>query len=250
MIRYLKGLTEAIPLSIVKAFPKGDEHGWPGWRFPESDSEYPGATVDKLFGSEYLHDIYFKADKDYKGRYSVPVLWDTETNTIVNNESAEILRFMNNGFDDILDLEYKEKDFYPHDLRDEIDEISGWMSNDLNAGVYKAGFAPNQECYDKSVVSVFEALNRMEKIIYSNGGPYVLGKTMTELDLRLYPTIIRFDVVYVQHFKCNLGTIRHNYPILHNWLKTLYWNVPGFRETTDFKHIKENVSRARRSRTF
>lgn len=116
------------------------------------------------------------------------------------------------------------------------------MQRDLNTGVYKAGFAPGQEEYDKNVVPVFGALNRLEGIVAKNGGPYVLGETLTELDIRAYATIVRFDVVYVQHFKCNLGTIRHDYPVLNNWLKNLYWNVPGFEETTNFKHIKENVS--------
>lgn len=137
---------------------------------------------------------------------------------------------------------YRSVDLYPERLRGEIDEIGAWMQADLNLGVYKAGFAPDQETYDKNVVPVFRALNRMEQILAKNGGPYVLGSDLTELDLRLYPTIIRFDAVYVQHFKCNLGTIRHDYPLLNEWMKNLYWNIPGFKETTDFRHIKENVS--------
>jgi len=113
---------------------------------------------------------------------------------------------------------------------------------ELNTGVYKAGFAPDQQTYDKNVVLVFKALNRLEEILSKNGGPYILGSVLTELDVRLYPTLIRFDTVYVQHFKCNLGTIRHDYPHLNEWMKNLYYNVPGFKETTDFRHIKENVS--------
>jgi putative glutathione S-transferase len=116
------------------------------------------------------------------------------------------------------------------------------MQSQINTGVYKSGFARTQEGYEKAVIPLFVALNKLEKIIYENGGPYVLGKTLTELDLRTYGTIVRFDVAYVEHFKCNLGTIRHNYPMLNNWLKNLYWNVDGFKETTDFRHIKENVS--------
>ena len=116
------------------------------------------------------------------------------------------------------------------------------MQRDLNTGVYKAGFAPTQEEYDKNVPAVFGALNKLEKILFENKGPYVLGKQMTELDVRLYATLIRFDPVYVQHFKCNLGMIRYTYPVLHNWLKGMYWNHEAFRNTTDFKHIKENVS--------
>lgn len=118
------------------------------------------------------------------------------------------------------------------------------MQDHLNTGVYKAGFAPDQETYDKNVIPVFAALNRLEEIIHGNGGRYILGQDMTELDLRAYATIVRFDTVYVQHFKCNLGTIRHDYPNINNWLKNLYWNVPGYRESTDFKHIKENYTKS------
>jgi putative glutathione S-transferase len=241
LVRHLRGLTSLIDVSIVKPYPKGDEKGWPGWQFPTSEDEYPGATVDKLYGSAYLHDIYFKADKGYKGRYSVPVLWDTKAETIVNNESHEILRWLPNSFNSVFPGEFNKTGYYPAHLRQRIDEVSPWLQRDLNKGVYMAGFAPNQEVYDKAVVTVFEALNKLEELVFSNGGPYILGDTLTELDLLAYPTLIRFDVVYHQHFKCNLGSIRHNYPALNNWLKNLYWKVPGFKETTNFKHIKESV---------
>lgn len=242
LIQQLKGLTEIIDLSIVKPYPNGDEKGWPGWEFPTTDDPYEGSTTDRLFGSSYLHEVYFKEKEDYEGRYSVPVLWDKKTNRMVNNESLEVLRILNTGFDSILPEEYKKRDYCPEHLRREIDEIGKWMQDDLNTGVYKAGFAPDQETYNKNVVSVFRALNRLEELLSKKGGPYVLGTEMTELDLRLYPTLIRFDTAYVQHFKCNLGTIRHDYPLLNEWMKNLYWNVPGFKETTDFRHIKENVS--------
>lgn len=241
LIRHLKGLTEIIDISIVKPYPKGDDKGWPGWKFPTADDPYQGSTPDQLFGSKYLHEVYFKEKKDYEGRYSVPVVWDKKTNQLVNNESLEILRNLNTGFNSILNDEYKEKDFYPENFRKEIDEVGKWMQSDLNTGVYKAGFAPDQATYDKNVIPVFRALNRLEKMLYKNGGPYILGPELTELDIRLYPTLIRFDTVYVQHFKCNLGTIRHDYPVLNEWMKNLYWNIPGFKETTDFRHIKENV---------
>lgn len=116
------------------------------------------------------------------------------------------------------------------------------MQRDLNTGVYKVGFAPDQETYEKNLPCVFGALNKLEKLVHEGGGPYVLGKEMTELDVRLYVTLIRFDPVYVQHFKCNLGTIRGSYPVLNNWLKGMYWNHEAFKTTTNFKHIKENVS--------
>lgn len=255
IVRHLYSLQDVLPISIVKPYPKGDEKGWPGWQFVPSSSQSdqeneneehcPGATVDHVFGARYLHEIYFKADPEYKGRYSVPCLWDVKSGTIVSNESAEIIRWLPHAFDSILSADTrkgKELDLYPEHLRVTIDRISSWMQRDLNAGVYKTGFAPDQETYDQNVILVFGALNALEKIIRRNGGPYVLGKEMTELDIRVYATIVRFDTVYVQHFKCNLGTIRHDYPQINNWLKNLYWNHAAFKETTNFKHIKENVS--------
>lgn len=244
LARHLKGLTEVIDISVVKPYPKGDDKGWPGWRFPASDDEYPAATVDRIYGSEFMHDVYFRADPGYRGRYSVPVLWDRQTETIVNNESAELLRDLQTGFNALLAPELAAVTLYPAHLRSRIDEVSEWMQRDLNSGVYKAGFADSQETYDQNVLPVFAALNKLEKMVADNGGPYILGQELTELDVRAYATLIRFDTVYVQHFKCNLGTIRHDYPQLNNYLKHLYWNVKGFKETTDFKHIKENYTKS------
>lgn len=262
LVRHLKGLQDVISLSVVRPYPKGDEHGWPGWKFPSNDEEYPAATVDHLFGSEYLHQVYFKADPEYKGRYSVPVLWDKKTETMVNNESIDLLRNLQTAFDSMLEAEKKSNEasmhFYPEHLRTKIDTICEWMQSDLNAGVYKAGFAPDQDTYDKNVIPVFAALNKLEKIVKGHGGPFALGADLTEVDIRLYPTLIRFDTVYVQHFKCNLGTIRANYPVLHNYMKGLYWGENeislgnGSRQkvnafgpaTTDFKHIKENYTKS------
>jgi putative glutathione S-transferase len=231
-------------VTVVKPYPKGDEHGWPGWQFPSTDTEYPGATPDPVLHAKYLHELYFKADAGYDGRYSVPLLWDTRKETIVNNESAELMRDLQTSFNSVLPEDKAALTFYPESLRKEIDEVSIWMQRDLNTGVYKAGFAKSQEEYDNNVVVVFACLNNIEKLIASNGGPYILGTSLTEIDIRAYATLIRFDTVYVQHFKCNLGTIRHDYPHIHNWLKYLYWNVEGFRETTDFKHIKENYTKS------
>lgn len=262
LVRHLKGLQDIIPISVVRPYPKGDENGWPGWRFPKDDNEYPAATTDRLFGSEHLHQVYFKADPEYKGRYSVPVLWDTKNDTLVNNESTELLRNFNTAFNEFLTNEGKTKeaaiDLYPEQLRSQIDIVCKWMQDDLNSGVYKAGFAPDQETYDKNVLVVFAALNKMEKILKRNGGPFALGSQLTEVDIRLYPTLIRFDTVYVQHFKCNLGTIRANYPVLHNYMKGLYWGevdlvlgdgskqkITAFgTDTVDFKHIKENYTKS------
>ncbi|KAG9829167.1 glutathione S-transferase omega-like 2, partial [Aureobasidium melanogenum] len=154
LVRHLKGLQDIIDVDIVKPYPKGDEKGWPGWQFPASNDEYPNATVDKLFGSKYLHEVYFKADKDYKGRYSVPLLWDKKTNTAVNNESAELLRWLQTAFNDLISPEKAKLTLYPEHLRQKIDKISEWMQSDLNTGVYKAGFAPDQETYNKNLPPV------------------------------------------------------------------------------------------------
>lgn len=247
LIRTLKGLQDIIPISIVKPYPKGDDNGWPGWEFAgcrgRSDV-YPGATSDPLFGSGYLHDLYFGADPEYGGRYSVPLLWDKKEGTIVNNESLELMRWLQTSFDELLPPDSPERQLklYPEHLQPDIDSVRTWLTRDFNSGVYKAGFAGDQKSYDKNVPAVFAVLNRLELLIHENGGPYILGKELTELDILAYPTAVRFDVIYVQHFKCNLGTIRADYPVVHEWLKNLYWNVKGFRETTDFMHIKENVS--------
>ncbi|KAJ5584349.1 uncharacterized protein N7459_004149 [Penicillium hispanicum] len=243
-VRHLKGLTDIIDVSIVKPYPKGDDNGWPGWRFPGSNDEYPGATVDHLFGEDYLHKVYFRADPEYKGRYSVPLLWDKKTGTAVCNESAELLRWLPGAFNELISPELAAIDLYPSALRAKIDAVTPWMQSDVNTGVYKAGFAPSQEVYDKHVVPVFGALNKLERIVARHGGPFVLGAQMTELDVRLYATLVRFDTVYVQHFKCNIGTIRHDYPVLNNWLKGMYWDIAAARDSTNFTHIKENYTKS------
>ncbi|OJJ06662.1 hypothetical protein ASPVEDRAFT_56237 [Aspergillus versicolor CBS 583.65] len=243
-VRHLKGLTDIIDMSVVMPYPKGDSKGWPGWRFPASDDEYPNATVDKLFGEDYMHKIYFKADPEYKGRYSVPVLWDRETGTIVCNESLELLRWLPSAFNDFIPESKASIDLYPPHLRDKIDSLSSWVLPNICRGVYKSGFAPSQEEYDENVVPLFGSLNKLEKIVSANGGPFILGSEMTELDITVYATLVRFDTVYVQHFKCNLGTIRHDYPVLNNWLKSVYWGVEAARDSTDFKHIKENYTKS------
>ncbi|WPH05094.1 hypothetical protein R9X50_00799500 [Acrodontium crateriforme] len=238
-----------IETSIVKPYPKGDDNGWPGWQFNLKSDEgtdlwYEGATDDKLFDSKFMHEVYFKADKDFKGRYSVPVLWDKKLGTIVNNDSLELLRDLQTGFNSLLPPELQEITLYPEDLRNDIDRIGNWMQRDLNTGVYKVGFNQSQEGYEKNLPAVFAALNKLEKITHTNKGPYILGKHMTELDVRAYATLIRFDTVYVQHFKCNLGMLRYSYPVLNNWLKNMYWNHSEFKDTTDFRHIKENYTKS------
>ena len=241
--RHLKGLQKLLPMDIVQAFPKDDG----GWRFPGADDEYPGSTVDSLFHSKFLHEIYFKSDSDYKGKYSVPVLWDKKTNQIVNNESVDIMRMLNTAFNDFLPSDSVERnlDFYPPELRTEIDEVSSWMMPNLNNGVYKAGFAPTQEIYEQNCRMVFETLDHLESILSKKNHLYLLGTAEpTEVDIKLYTTLVRFDAVYQQHFKLMIKSIRHGYPRLNKWLKNFYWNVPGVKGTTNFKHIKENYTKS------
>ncbi|KAF1361589.1 hypothetical protein EJ07DRAFT_110667 [Lizonia empirigonia] len=238
LVRHIKQLGSQLRISIVRPYPKGE----PGWRFDET---YPNATPDHLFHSQFMHQIYFRDDPSYKGKYSVPLLWDKKTNRIVNNESMELLKWLPHAFDNLIeDEKTRSIDFYPQELQGKIDEITPWLTSLICSGVYKAGFNPTQEGYNEHVVPLFAALNKLEKLVHSNGGPYILGEKLTELDLLAYPTLVRFDMVYVQHFKTNLGTIRHDYPVLNNWLKNLYHNVEGFKETTDFQHIKENYTKS------
>ncbi len=235
--RHLKGLTSIIGVSVV------DWHlDAKGWRFSDLDT-IEGPAKDKINGYSRLSEIYFSVNPEYAGRFTVPVLWDTKTNSIVNNESSEIIRMFYTEFDDLIDEKYKGLTFYPKEYQSKIDELNDWIYDNINNGVYKAGFATKQEAYDEAVTNVFSHLDKVEKIL-SNGGPYLLGKTFTEADLRLYPTIARFDAIYVQHFKCNIGTIRSNYPFIHKWLRHLYWEVPGFKETTDFVHIKNHYAKS------
>ncbi|ORX33591.1 glutathione S-transferase [Kockovaella imperatae] len=249
IIRQLKGLEDYIDVSYVH--PHMLEGGW---HFVKPDNAkkqaapvsehsfdtFPGSTEDHLFGSEYMSEIYKKADPNYSQRFTVPVVWDKKSNTLVNNESSEIIRDFNSAFNSTLpDGEKKELDLYPEDLRKEIDELNTWVYDDINNGVYKSGFATTQEAYEKNVVQLFKSLDRVEKIL-SDGRDYLIGGKLTEADVRTYTTIVRFDPVYHGHFKCNLGSIRHDYPHINRWLKNLYWNNPAFKDTTDFDQIKEH----------
>ncbi len=154
-----------------------------------------------------------------------------------------MLRWLPTAFNSLLPSETAKIDFYPEPLRSQIDSVTGWLQSRLTAGVFRAGFARTQEAYEAGIIPLFAALNKLEALLASNSGPYILGKQITELDLLAYTIVVRFDTAYVQHFKTNLGTIRHDFPIINNWLKNLYWNVKGFRESTDFKHIKEGYTK-------
>lgn len=247
--RKLKGLEAIIPFFVVH-WHLGEK----GWRFVTKGEaeEVPGENVipDPIEGHEgftHLKQVYLESDKDYAARPTVPVLYDTKTKRIVSNESSEILRMLGSEFDDLIEEKYRSVKLYPESLRSQIDEANEWMYNDINNGVYKSGFATTGEAYERNVKTLFAALDRAEAHLRERGegkGPYYLGSQLTEVDIRLFVTLIRFDPVYVQHFKCNLRDIRSGYPHLHRWMRNLYWNVAGFRESTQFEHIKWHYTRS------
>lgn len=238
LVYHLKRLAEyaQIQVSIVRPYPKGED----GWCFNVSgEPEYEGATEDAIHGVRFLHELYTRADPDYNGRITVPLLWDKKLDTIVNNESHELLRNLQCSFNAVLPSSFAHLSLYQEQYQPTIDSIGSWMQSDLNTGVYKTGYAADQKTYEQHLIRVFAALNKLEKLAAANGGPYLLGNDMTELDIRLFATVIRFDSVYAQHFKCNLGTLRHDYPILNNWMKNLFHNHAEFRGTTYFQYIKD-----------
>lgn len=289
IVRALKGLTSVIGVSVVRG-----HLGSKGWRFKAAENgaqktkgkecfepaggiecgpqshplgsavaksylEERDGTIEHNYHFNHLSDLYFKANPDYKARFTVPVLWDLETQTIVNNESSEIIRIFNSGvFDQFADPVETPVDLVPKELESRIDEINSWIYDYINNGVYKTGFAEKQEVYESEVVKVFEHLDKVEHILRLNyeaavdkygkeeavSKLFLIGEKLTEADLRLYPTIVRFDPVYVQHFKCNLTTIRDGYEMINLWLRNIYWNYPAFHSTTSFDHIKQHYTRS------
>jgi putative glutathione S-transferase len=200
-----------------------------GWEF----KDYPGSTGDKLYNFGYAHQIYTKAEPEITTRVTVPILWDKRTETIVNNESAEIIRIFNSGFNSLTN---NEDDYYPNAQREEIDAINNMVYHDINNGVYKAGFATTQEAYEEAVTALFCALDRVEERLSKQR--YLVGSKITEADWRLFTTLIRFDAVYHGHFKCNKKQIA-DYPNIYGYMKELY-QVPGVAETVNFDHIKRH----------
>ena len=222
IFRKLKGLEEMISLSVVHWLMQED-----GWHF--SDGE--GVVPDEVNGRQFMHQIYSQADPHYTGRVTVPVLWDKQKGTVVSNESAEIIRMFNSAFDG---TGASEGDYYPEDLRAGIDEINDAIYHNVNNGVYKSGFATSQQAYDEAVTALFEELDRLEHRLGEKR--YLMGDRLTEADWRLFTTLVRFDPVYVGHFKCNLRRIA-DYPNLSGYLRELYqW--PGVAETVNMQHIK------------
>jgi len=230
IMRKLKGLEDFIDVSVVSPHMGGD-----GWPFANVD-DFPGATVDPLYNASHIKDLYLRVNPEYDGRFTVPVLWDKQTHAIVNNESSEIIRIFNSAFNHLLPEEKAKLDYYPQELWKEIDGVNDWVYDTVNNGVYKSGFATTQKAYEAAVLPLFDSLDRLEKML--TGKEYLIGNRLTEADIRLFVTIIRFDPVYVGHFKCNIRTIRDGYPAIHLWMRKLYWNFPAFKDTCDFDHIK------------
>ncbi len=222
--RKLKKLDRAISVSVVEPALSPE-----GWRF----GTYPGSNLDTLNGATYMHQIYTSADPHYTGRATVPVLWDKQRKTIVNNESADILRMLNSGFGKLADDTF---DFYPEPLRDEIDALNDRIYPRLNNGVYRAGFATTQIAYEEAFADVFSMLDELEERL-AGGEPYLFGVNLTEADIRLFVTLVRFDAAYFGLFKCNLRRIA-DYPALNTYLYRVL-AIPGVAETVSIDHIKQ-----------
>ncbi|MGK9053827.1 glutathione S-transferase family protein [Neorhizobium petrolearium] len=228
IFRKLKKLEDLISVSVVDYLMLEN-----GWEFKQRD----GATGDTLYGLDYLYQVYLKADPHYSGRVTVPVLWDKQQQTIVSNESSEIIRMFNSAFDGLTE---STADYYPAELRGDIDALNAIVYDTVNNGVYKAGFATTQEAYEEAVARLFETLGMLEKRLA--GSRYLFGDRLTEADWRLFTTLLRFDPVYVGHFKCNIRRIA-DYPNLSGYLRDLYQH-PGVAETCNLLHIKNHYYRS------
>ncbi len=219
----LKKLEGLITLSVTSPYMLEQ-----GWSFKE---DFPGVIPDKIFNKKYLHQIYTKTDPHYTGKVTVPVLFDKKTNTIVNSESADIIRIFNSAFNK---LTGDHNDFYPESMRSDIDSINEFIYENINNGVYKAGFAQTQSSYEEAVRNLFSALDKIEERLEER--EMLMGAILTEADVRLFTTLIRFDSVYHGHFKCNVKTLKE-YKNLSRYLKTLY-GLKAFQDTVDLNHIK------------
>jgi len=231
VFRAIKGLSDMISVSVTHW--RMLENGW-------TFAEGPGVVPDALHGSRFLYEVYLQAEPSYSGRVTVPVLWDKATRTIVNNESAEIIRMFNSAFDGI---GAQPGDYYPADLRDEIDALNPRIYDTVNNGVYKAGFATAQDAYDEAVAPLFGTLDWLDERLATRR--YLCGERLTEADWRLFTTLVRFDAVYVGHFKCNLRRIV-DYPNLWDYLRDLYQAL-GVAETVNMRHIKGHYYESHRT---
>jgi len=224
IFRAIKGLEQMITVSVVNPYMAEF-----GWTFDEGE----GVIADTVNDTKYLHQVYTAAQSDYTGRVTVPILWDKKNHTIVCNESSEIIRMFNSAFDEI---GAAKGDYYPEALRSEIDEVNDRIYDTINNGVYKAGFATTQEAYEEGLVPLFESLDWLEDRLSTKR--YLMGPKVTEADWRLFTTLVRFDPVYVGHFKCNLKRIA-DYPNLSGYIRDLY-QQPGVAKTVNMTHIKEH----------
>ena len=224
IFRKLKKLQDIISVNVVH--PDMEPEGW-------NFTDYPGATGDTLYQFKYMYEAYALAQPDYSGIVTVPVLWDKQRHTIVNNESSEIIRMFNQAFDTWGDATL---DLYPEPLRADIDAINDLVYDNINNGVYRVGFARNQRAYEDAFDALFAALDEIDDRLATQR--YLVGQQITEADWRLFVTLVRFDAVYVGHFKCNLRRIA-DYPNLSNYLRELY-QIPGIAETVNFSHIKQH----------
>lgn len=231
IMRRLKGLEDAISVSVVHWLMAGE-----GWTFQDG----PGVVPDGVNGARVLHEVYTAADPRYTGRVTVPVLWDKQRRTIVNNESSEIIRMLNAAFDGV---GAAPGDYYPVALRTEIDALNARIYDTLNNGVYKAGFATTQAAYDEAIVPLFDTLDWLEGRLGTRR--YLTGDQLTEADIRLFTTLVRFDAVYVGHFKCNLRRLV-DYPGLWAYTRELY-QLPGVAATVNFQHIRRHYYESHRT---
>ncbi|KAK7317904.1 hypothetical protein RJT34_02515 [Clitoria ternatea] len=231
---YIKGLNKAISFSAVKPIWERtkDTDEYMGWVFPGSKIELPGAEPDPLNGAKSIRELYEIASANYTGKYTVPVLWDKKLKTIVNNESSEIIRMFNTAFNNVADS--PTLDLYPANLRAQIDETNDWTYDSINNGVYRCGFAKKQEAYNEAARQLYEALDKCENILSKQR--YICGNTLTEADIRLFVTLIRFDEVYAVHFKCNKKLLRE-FPNLFNYTKDIF-QIPGISSTVNMEHMK------------
>ncbi len=229
LMRAWKGLEEHISVSSVHPLMLAE-----GWEFR---SDFDAADGDPLYGLAKLHQLYCKADPHYSGRVTIPVLWDRERMTIVSNESAEIIRMLNTAFDA---TGARPGDYYPVELRNEIDAINEFIYPRVNNGVYRAGFATSQEAYDEAVLTLFDTLDALEQRLGQSR--FLLGNTLTEADLRLWTTLLRFDAVYVTHFRCDRRRIA-DYPNLSGLLRDIH-QLPGVAPTVHMDHIRNHYFRS------
>ncbi len=231
--RKLKGLESHLDITVVE--PHMLANGWEfaGPNQSEIAKHIEGANKEPLYGFDFLYQVYTKAAVDYSGRVTVPVLWDKQTQTIVSNESSEIIRMFNTAFNGITG---NTLDLYPAELTDEIDALNDWIYPNINNGVYRAGFATTQEAYEHAFDDLFDALDKLDTLLQTRR--YLTGNQITEADWRLFTTLIRFDSVYVGHFKTNKKRIE-DYQAIPGYLRDLY-QQPGIAETVNFEHIKQH----------